>query len=59
MRKALRRYIGPLADFIVDEHAKESRDVKDLRRRVSTEIESEDERRDFLRMPRLTCQCGR
>jgi hypothetical protein len=50
VRRALGQYIGPLADFIVDEQAKKSRDVNDLRRRVSAEIESEDDRREFLRI---------
>ena len=50
VRKALRRYIGPLADFIVDEQAKKARDIRDLWRRVSAEIDSEDDRREFLRI---------
>jgi hypothetical protein len=49
VQRALRKYIGPLADFIVEEKAKEAHDLADLCRRVATEIETAGDREGFLR----------
>jgi hypothetical protein len=52
VRRALRKYIGPLADFIVEEKARKARDLADLCRRVALEIETEGDREEFLRSMR-------
>ncbi|MFO0890165.1 MAG: CHAT domain-containing protein [Isosphaeraceae bacterium] len=49
VRSMLRRYIGPLADFIVDEKAMKSRDLADLCRRAAEEIDTQADREAFLR----------
>ncbi len=50
VQRALRKYYRPeLADFIVQKMAKKARDLDDLCKLVAAELESADNRKEFLR----------
>jgi len=48
VRRALRKYLGPGADYIVEEKAEKSGNLKELCKRVAAEIRSPEDAAEFL-----------